>query len=457
MHDHVIVLGASIAGLLAAAAVADASSSVTIVERDVLPYTPIDRRGTPQAPHLHSVLSRGWLTIEDLLPGFLSALAVAGSVVLDDPHLGARIHVQNGPFALNRTDPVTDPGSLTMHLATRGFVEHQLRRRVAALPNVTVVDGHDIIELVAGQPGRITGVTLGDRATGVTRSLSGDLVVDATGRASRTPLLLEQLGFGRPPRQSFTVHGAYYSQRLTIPDDDTFAERLVLVVPPTGAGRGGLTIGENGTWTLTVATHAGDTPTAPTTFAEMLAEARRFLPPHVYRALCSARPLTDVLVHRYAGGTWHRYDRHPTHPHGLVVLGDALCCLDPLHGQGITMAALHAHTLRAHVRAAHGFDPQRFHHALAAITSPVWATNQPPGQRPARSRAHVLQGRVLRWAQRKILEAAHDIVVTEQLMRAVNMVDPPQRLLRPAMVARVCAYHLHRTLSTRRSQEAMHA
>ena len=453
MHNHVIVLGAGIAGLLTAAAMAGESAAITIVERDVLPDKPIDRRGTPRAPHLHSVLSRGWLTIEDLLPGFLTELKAAGSIVLDDPHLGARIHVQNGPYTLNRTDPIADPVALAMHLATRALVEHQLRRRVARLPNVTIADGHDVVDLVAGQPNRITGVTISDRATGETRSLGADLVVDATGRGSRTPLLLEQLGLGRPPQQSFSVHGVYYSQRLAIPEDTTFAERLVLVVPPTGAGRGGLTTGENGTWTLTVATHAGNTHAAPTTFTEMLAEAQRFLPPHVYKALQSARPLSDVLVHRYTGGTWHRYDRYPTHPRGLVVVGDAGCCLDPIHGQGITLAALHAHALREHVRSLCDVDPHRFHETLATLTAPVWASNQPPGQRPARS----LQRRVIRWARLKILDAAQDIVVTERLMRVVNLIDPPQRLLHPSMVVRVCAHHLRRSSTPTRLQEAVHA
>lgn len=453
MHNHVIVLGAGIAGLLAAAALADESAAVTIVERDTLPDRPIDRRGTPQAPHLHNVLSRGWLTIEDLLPGFLAELKASGSIVLDDPHLGARIHVQNGPYTLNRTDPIADPVALTMHLATRSLVEHQLRRRITALPNITIADGHDVVDLVAEQPNRITGGTIRDRDTGETRSLSADLVVDATGRGSRTPLLLEQLGLGRPPQQSFAVHGAYYSQRLAIPEDTTFAERLVLVVPPTSAGRGGLTIGENGTWTLTVATHSGNTRAAPTAFTEMLAEAQRFLPPHIYTALQSARPHSDVLVHRYPGGTWHRYDRHSTHPRGLVVVGDAACCLDPIHGQGITLAALHAQALGEHAHCDREIEPRRFHDALATITAPLWALNQPPGQRQTRS----LQGRILRWARLKVFDAAQDIVVTERLMRVVNLIDPPQRLLHPAMVARVCAHHLRRSLTTTRPQEAVHA
>jgi flavin-dependent dehydrogenase len=448
MTDHAVVLGAGIAGLLAAAALADRHATVTVVERDRLPDGPFERRGVPQAPHLHSILSRGWLTIEELLPGFLADLTACGGGVLDDAHLGARIHVQNGPYTFNRTDPVADPAALIMQLVTRPFVEFHLRRRVAALPNVTITDDRDIVELVAAQPRRISGVSISDRRTGQTQTLSADLVIDATGRGTRTPLLLENLGLGRPPQRSFTVHGVYYSQRITIPNHDTFPERLILVVPSTAAGRGGLMAGENDTWTLTVAKHANEPHSPPTTFADMLALAEEFVPPHIRPALQRAQPLTDVMVHRYPGGTWHRYDRHPHHPEGLLVVGDALCCLDPIHGQGITMAALHAHTLRTHLRHGRGVDPRRIHQALAAVTAPVWAMNQPPDHTTTtRGVKQALQGRLIRWGRHKVLQSADDIVVTERLIRVANMIDPPQRLLEPTLLARVAAHHIRRTLT----------
>lgn len=54
------------------------------------------------------------------------------------------------------------------------------------------------------------------------------------------------------------------------------------------------------------------------------------------------------------------------------------------------------------------------------------------------------------WSQRKILEAAaHDVVVTERLMRVANFVDPPKRLLDPAFLTRVCAHHAGRVLARR--------
>lgn len=448
MTDHAVVLGAGMAGLLAAAVLAETYSAVTVVERDRLPERPSERRGVPQAAHLHSILSRGWLTIDELLPGLLAELAAGGAEVLDDPHLGARIHVQNGPYTFNRIDPVADPAALTSYLVTRPFVEFHVRRRVAALPNITITEGHDVVELLAAQPNRITGVSISDRHATQTRALTADLVVDATGRGTRTPLLLEKLGFHRPPQQSFTVHGVYYSQQIVIPDADTFPERVILVVPPGGAGRGGLIAGENHTWTLTLAKRATDPHVVPKALGDMIIEAEEFVPPHIHPALRRAQPLSDVLIHRYPGGTWHRYDRHPRHPAGLVVMGDALCSFDPIHGQGITLAALHADTLRTHLRRDRCVDPRQFQQDLARLTAPVWAMSQPPGHMVADSGRPGLQGQLVRWGRRKVLEAAtDDILVTERLIRVVNMIDPPQRLLEPTLLAHVAAHHIRRSLA----------
>ncbi|MBU9763041.1 FAD-binding protein [Mycobacterium sp. TNTM28] len=442
MTDHSVVLGAGIAGLLAATALADAGHDVTIVERDRLCDSPSQRRGVPQGPHLHNLLSRGWQIIEDLAPGLIDDVITAGGLVLDDARIGARMHIQTGPYTFNRTDPVADPAALATYLGTRPLLECALRRRVTALPNVTIKDGHDVGELVAGQPDRITGVTITDRRTAAVHTLEADLVIDATGRATRTPLLLRQLGYEQPPQQSFTVRGVYYSQQIAIPDHDEFAERLILVIPRGGAGRGGLAAGEHGIWTLTIAAHADQHPTPPTTLADMLTLAEKFVPAHIHPILRRATAMSDVAVYHYPGGMWHRYDRCTRHPDGLLVIGDALCCLDPIHGQGITMAARHVQVLRTYLRGQGSVDSQRFYRSLAHLVAPVWATNLPPGYASDRSAKARARRRAFQWGRRKILEAADDIVVTERLVRIVNMVDPPQRLLEPRLLARVAGHHL---------------
>jgi 2-polyprenyl-6-methoxyphenol hydroxylase-like FAD-dependent oxidoreductase len=241
----------------------------------------------------------------------------------------------------------------------------------------------------------------------------------------------------------------YYSQQITIPDQDSFPERLILVLPASGTGRGGLVAGENDTWTLTVATQANEHPTPPKTLTEMLTLAEEFVPAHVRPVLRQAQPLTDVAVYRYPGCTWHRYDRCERLPEGLLVIGDALCRLNPIFGQGITMAARQAHLLRTHLREQPSPDPPLLHQSLATLIAPVWATNRPPGQsRSRRSLKDTARQRAVEWTRRKVLEAAAtDIVVTERLVRVGHMIDPPQRLLEPCLLGRVAAHHLRRAIN----------
>lgn len=450
MTDHAVVLGAGIAGLTAAAVLADQYAAVTVVERDRLPDRPIDRRGAPQGRHLHSLLSRGSQLLGEFLPGFLADLANAGAQVLDDPDMG-RIYSRIGEYTFDRSRPVADPAALTTYQASRPFLEFHLRQRVAAVSNVAIREGCDVGEFVSTTAGRVTGVTVVDRDTRATETVQADLIVDATGRATRTPLLLEKLGYARPPERTFTANGVYYSQQITIPDQDRFRERVILVLPEGKAQRGGLVACEDGMWTLTVASRTNDLGRAPTNLADMQALAEDFIPTHVHSWLRHAQPLSEVSTYRYPGGVWRRYDQLTRHPLGLVVIGDALCCLDPINGQGMTMATMHADILRRSITRPNSFDPQDFYRQAAAIIGPVWATNAKPTVGPAAAEAGAsLANRARYWSQRKILEAAaHDVVVTERLMRVANFVDPPRRLLDPAFLTRVCAHHARRVLARR--------
>ncbi len=71
MPTHALVLGGSIAGLLAARVLSDFFDQVTILDRDVFPLTPEHRRGVPQSHHTHGLLAGGREVLEDSFPAFL--------------------------------------------------------------------------------------------------------------------------------------------------------------------------------------------------------------------------------------------------------------------------------------------------------------------------------------------------------------------------------------------------
>jgi len=79
---HALVIGGSMAGLLAGRVLANHFDQVTIIEGDFFPENPVPRRGVPQSCHFHLVLKRGRMILEQLFPGLQNELVAAGAPIL---------------------------------------------------------------------------------------------------------------------------------------------------------------------------------------------------------------------------------------------------------------------------------------------------------------------------------------------------------------------------------------
>jgi len=164
LGDRAVVLGAGMAGLLAARVLSEFYGTVTLVERDVLPDAPAQRRGVPHGRHLHALSSSGSHALEQLFPGLLDDLVAAGANVCDEGNL-SRVSMQVGGHELNRSGTFAEPSALVLYIASRPLLESHVRQRVRAIDNVTVLDGHDVVEPIADQPHRVTGARVANRET----------------------------------------------------------------------------------------------------------------------------------------------------------------------------------------------------------------------------------------------------------------------------------------------------
>jgi 2-polyprenyl-6-methoxyphenol hydroxylase-like FAD-dependent oxidoreductase len=118
-------------------------------------------------------------------------------------------------YELNPPGKLTDPRPLAAYQASRPFVEFHLRRRVAALANVTILDNHEAIEPVIAAD-TVTGARIINHDNDITITVDADLVVDATGRAARTRAFLDSHGFGPPPEDRVPPTWGYSSQLMHI-------------------------------------------------------------------------------------------------------------------------------------------------------------------------------------------------------------------------------------------------
>jgi 2-polyprenyl-6-methoxyphenol hydroxylase-like FAD-dependent oxidoreductase len=447
-RKHAVVLGAGIAGLLAARVLSEFYNTVTIVERDELPQLPLQRKGIPQGLHVHAFMSRGSHVLGRLFPGLLDELVDAGANVWNDGDL-SRICFRFGGYAFKNSGSFANPSASTTYLASRPFLETHVRRRVRAINNVLILDGHDAVAPVADTPDRVTGIRVVNRATGDATMLNAQLVVDAMGRGASTPAFLNSLGYGRPAEQRSKTRVVYASQMLHIPPG-TVTEKLTLVVPgegqPTG---GGILVCENDTMIVTLSGFDGHQPL--TDLASMMASAAQFAPPSVLAALRAGTPLGEVSIYHYPGSMWRRYDTMHRFPAGLLVFGDAIASFNPSYGQGMTMAAIEAVALKECLAHGDADLSRRFFAAAAKPLGMVWQMNRITGGYATASRQRGrassplkrLQRRLMAWWMGQIMAAVeNDIVIAETLFRVRNLTAPPSRLQDPRFHGRVIAANL---------------
>ncbi|WP_198344412.1 FAD-dependent oxidoreductase [Mycobacterium dioxanotrophicus] len=436
MGERAVVLGCSIGGLLAARVLADHFDHVTVIERDSLPDGIAQRRGVPQGRHVHGLLSSGAQALDDLFPGFLDDLVDDGAVVLDGSGV-SRVSMTFAGHPLNLDGPFTKP--VTSYLATRPFLEGHVRQRVRTIPNVEILDGHDAVEFVVAGAGRVTGVRVTAHDGTGHLEVQADLVVDATGRAARTPAFLDSIGYRRPVEHRNTIHVAYTSQLLHIPPD-AIVERLFLIgARPELLCGGALFACENDTWMLTLVGMTGLQP--PVDQEGMFRFAEKFAPPAMMTALRAAEPLTEAVTYRYPASVRRFYERLPQFPSGLLVFGDAICSFNPVYGQGMSVAALEALALRDCLEDGPQDLARRFFRAAAKPLGRAWQMASGADLTLPRVEGH--RSPSIRFANRyteRVLAAAEsDGLVAETFLRVTNLVDAPTALLRPSIVARVLA------------------
>jgi 2-polyprenyl-6-methoxyphenol hydroxylase-like FAD-dependent oxidoreductase len=446
--QHAVVLGASMGGLLAARVLADFYRTVTVVERDVLPGHPANRRGVPQGRHVHALLRRGAQILDELFPGFLDELVADGVPVWDADM--SRVYFSFGGHLLVRSGKLPDHEGMTMYMPSRPFLECHVRRRLQAIENVAILGGNDVAELTStADQNRVTGVRVVDRESGEEQELTADLVVDAMGRGAHTPAFLEGLGYGRPVEDHIVMHMTYVSQLLRIPPG-TLAELGVNIGPAPGRPTGMFLFGyENDTWMFTVFGMAGHEP--PGDRAGMLSFAQDYTPAHLLEAVRAGEPLGEVARHRMPSSQWRRYDKMRRFPDGLLVSGDAICSFNPIYGQGMTVSALDAVALRDCLRRGGHDLPRRYFRAAAKPIGVAWqlaagADLAFPEVEGRRSLSTRVTNRFADWV---LTACESDTVTTERFFKVNTFVEPPVRLLHPSFISRVATVNLRRRQSDR--------
>jgi 2-polyprenyl-6-methoxyphenol hydroxylase-like FAD-dependent oxidoreductase len=378
LGERAIVIGGSMAGLMAARVLADHFENVMILERDHVEDHPSVHKSIPQGNQLHLLLAGGHQALIRLYPQFTETLIDSGAVPVRIGK-GMAIFLPQGKFysLLGTLNEPRDLG-LEIYNQSRALLEHSLRQLTRALENVSFEPGCNVREL-AYVNACVCGVICNpDGRDGATQTLAADFVIDAGGRGSHASVWLRQLGFAEPPTtvigSDIAYAGAKFRLRGNGPD-----ERMLFMpgrAPDLIRAAGAEEIG-GGIWHLILVGRFGDFP--PCDETGFLAFARSLYTPVFYDLVADAERVSEIIPHRFPTSFQRHYERLAEFPEGFLVIGDAICSFNPIYAQGMSSAALQAGALQCILaeragekRGTKGLAHEFFPKAAEVINTP-WA------------------------------------------------------------------------------------
>lgn len=429
-----VVVGGSIAGLLTARVLSDFFDEVTVIDRDGLPQTAVPRRGVPQSVQPHVLFTRGYRILEALFPGIGKDLSAAGAVAID---WGQEFHYFHQG---SRNATSEEASGLVSFTCTRPLLEATVRKRVAQRPNIQW-QPHSRVKGLMGDLQQVSGVVYQDSADHLEKVLSADLVLDASGRSSKAAEWLQALGLAAPAATRITPHLGYATQRLQIPEGCSTDWKVLLVSQeaPHNPRLGYLAQVENNEWIATLGGYGKDYP--PLEQAPFMEFARSLASPAFYEAIRDAQPVTQIKAHRATANRLYHYETLAM-PRGFAAIGDAVCALCPVYGQGMTVSAISAMTLQKWLQqssAVGHLDTSAFQQKLANCLQFPWglATGSdaqfPTTEGGAASPnpvAKLFQG----YIQRLLKKSKQDGWVHVRFTEVAHMVKPPTAFFAPRLL-----------------------
>jgi 2-polyprenyl-6-methoxyphenol hydroxylase-like FAD-dependent oxidoreductase len=449
-HGHAVVIGGSIGGMCAAQAISPFFERVTLIDRDVYPTGVEIRAGVPQARHVHALLARGRVGLEQLFPGFTRRMLGRGANDLDFGLDLASLRPGGWQARISCDVPVL--------LASRSLTEFVIREMLRETPNVVFREHLEVVGLKLAPPalGQVTGVTVrardgreqaGRSGAGSPSAIEADLIIDASGRASRAPDWLRAASSAVPEDTVVDSFAGYSSRWYKAPPHGRWPAGWwwkglwIDPLPPDQLTGGILFPIEDGRWIVTLSGYSKHYP--PTDEAGFTRALRDLRSPAIAEAVALAEPDSPVYGVRAFANRFRRYERLAAPLGGFLVLGDGACLFNPIYGQGMSTSVISAQILASTLRETtaglgSGFA-RAFFHAQAKALEDVWglATSADfnfPGTVGEAPPGHAV---IKRYTDTVFDLMRTDQVVFQRAMEVFNLLSPSSTLFASSLAKRV--------------------
>ncbi|KAL4858928.1 putative epoxidase LasC [Chlorella vulgaris] len=425
---HAVVLGAGVAGLLAA-------------------HAAKQRRGIPQLAHPHTLAMGGLEAMDALLPGFEEELVRRGGVKLD---LAKDLRFYDFGANYVRADSTLKSVGASRALIQTTLQDEVMRRNAGKL---TVMDGC-----------RVSGLLWDEKKTCVKgnwplttwvelrggEELQADLVIVASGRTSCLPQWLKAAGHPVPAVHKVDAQLVYVGRMYEMPKDWDKKKWMghITFGRPTGLTGAGMVPVEGSVWQMVEWGYNGVVP--PMDEQAFLDFAASLPDKEIYNAISSAKALTPLCKHAGANNVQRCWDATPPPP-GVLVIGDGVQALNPVYAQGMSVAAKSAECLgrvmqasvagkaspEARRQAVRGMGPS-FQKQLAAVVAPAWmmATSEDQRYPGTKVEGVAKPPRLLcLYIDALVKSCHHNAAVLMGFFEVAHLVRPPTHLFHPRMLA----------------------
>jgi len=332
--------------------------------------------------------------------------------------------------------PKFNSGIITF-TCTRTLLENTIRHQIQKITKIKIENGKHITSLVLEKSNKIS------LKTKENEEIHGDLIVDCTGRNTKTPYWLEDIGFPKPQETKIDSFVRYSTRRYIPSKNERKWKMLVILNKPTTNPRiGGIYPIEDGKWLVGLYSIGKNHP--PTDEKGFLEFTKHLESMELHDALKDAVPDSEIYGYQVQGSRKYHYEEMKQWPENFIVLGDAVSIFNPYYGQGMTSAALGAKVLDdmlKNYKMKNDFT-RKFQKRLAKTISLPWILGTSEDMRwptTVGKRPDTITRMVQNHAQKVLLLSPKSKLATKSFQQMMHMIKSPAIIFHPVILLQLIA------------------